>query len=318
MRASLKAYDAVRTRDDNDTPDNSSVSNTTLSILRLFNCDINDTSILVKHTKLVIAAYSLRRIKNTEEILYSSPSATPKTKSLWLDICLLARLRVAFQNFKYIALTLPSFEQVTFILVPRPITPPNPSQRPLNLKQTFSILGLDLRPATTKAILGQNWSVAKTEHKFAEQQKQRLNIHAEVQTLMFLNTNDPSTSDMFPYLGCSKLSCFMCNCFIQAYGRFTTRRCHGRLFKPWTVPRVDRLQLGQADRIAKALASVQSEVEKKLKAAVVGHIPHERSSVIGGSSIFSGRQEEHSQRQLHIDRLRMKAERDRVAEMFRR
>ena len=81
---------------------------------------------------------------------------------------------------------------------------------------------------------------------------------------------------------------------------------------------MDRLLPGQADRTAKALISVQKEVKKKLKASFEGHIRHERTSVIGGSSVLGGRHEERSQRQLQISRLRMKAERDRVAEMFKR
>jgi hypothetical protein len=144
--------------------------------------------------------------------------------------------------------------------------------------------------------------------------------------LMFLNTNELFASGLFPYFGCSKLSCFMCNRFIQSYVRFTTRGCHGRLFKPWTVPNVDRLLPGEADRTAKALILVQTEVEKKLKSSVKGHIRHERTSVIGGSSVLDGPQEERSQIKLQIDRLRVKArvkamvkaERDRVAEMFKR
>lgn len=142
LRASFKAYDAVRTRNGTNTLENSSVSDSTLSILRtlLFDGEIKGTSTLEKHTRLVIASYNLRRIRNIEEILYSSPSATSKSKSLWLDICLFARLRVAFQKFKDIAFTLPSFEQVTIILVPCRLAPMNPSQRPLSLKQTFGIL----------------------------------------------------------------------------------------------------------------------------------------------------------------------------------
>ena len=84
------------------------------------------------------------------------------------------------------------------------------------------------------------------------------------------------------------------------------------------MPNVDRLLPVQADRTAKALILVQQEVENKLKASVEGHIQHERTSVVGGSSVLDGRQEERSKRQLQIERLRMKAERDRVAEMFRR
>ena len=320
LRASFKAYDAVHKRRDTNAPENISVSDANLNVLRalLFDGDIDGTSTLEKHTRLVIASYNLRRTRNIEEVLYSSSSATSRSKSLWLDICLLARLRVAFQNFKDIALTLPSFQQVTIILVLRPVAPANPSQRPLNLKQTFGILQLDLGPATTKAVLGQNWTAARIEREFAKRQRQKPHVHAEVQMLMSLNTNESSTSGLFPYFGCSKLSCFMCNHFIQSYGQFKTRGCHGRLFKPWTVPVVDRLLPGQADRIAKALMLVQKEVKKKLKASVEGHIRHERTSVIGGSSVLGGRQEERSERQLQIERLRMKAERDRVAEMFRR
>jgi hypothetical protein len=319
LRASFKAYDAVRTKNDNNTPENSSVTDATLSALRtlLFDRNIDETSTLERHTRLVIASYNMRRARNIEEVLCSSPSATSKSKSLWLDICTLARLRIAFQNFKDITLTLPSFEQVTIILVLRPLAPANQSQRPLNLKQTFSILQIDLSPVTMKAVLGQNWTVAKIEREFAKRQNQKPNIHAEVQMLMFLNTKDSSASGLFPYFGCSKLSCFMCDRFIQSYGRYTTRGCHGRLFKPWTVPSVDRLLPGQSDRAAKALILVQKEVKKKLTASVKGPIRHERTSVIGGSCVLSDRQEEYSQRQLQIDRLRMKAERDRVAEKFR-
>lgn len=319
LRASFKAYDAGRSRDGTSTPENSSVFDTTLSVLRtlLFDSEIKGTSTFEKHSKLVIASYNLRRTRNIEEILYSSPSATSRSKGLWLDICLLARLRVAFQKFKDIALKLPSFEQVIIILVPC-LPAVNSPQRPLNLKQTFGILKLDLGPATTKAVLGHNWSVARIEREFAKRQNQKPNVHAEVQMLMFLNTNESSASGLFLYLGCSKLSCFMCNRFIRSYGRFMTRGCHGRLFKPWTVPSVDRLLPGHADRTATALILVQNDVKKKLKASVDDHILHERTSVIGGSSVLGARQEKPSQRQLQIDRLKMKAEQDRVAEMFRR
>ena len=320
LRASFKAYDAIHKRHDTNSPEDNSVSDANLNVLRtlLFDQDVNGTSTLEKHTRLVIASYNLRRTRNLEEVLYSSSSATSRSKSLWLDICLLARLRVAFQNFKVIALTLPSFKQVTIILVLRPLAPANPSQRPLNLKQTFGILQLDLGPATTKAVLGQSWTAARIEREFAKRQRQKPHVHAEVQMLMFLNTNESSTSGLFPYFGCSKLSCFMCNHFIQSYGQFTTRGCHGRLFKPWTVPIIDRLLPSQAARIAKALILVQKEVKKILKASVEIHIRHERTSVIGGSSALGGWQVEPSERQLQIERLRMKAERDRVAEMFRR
>jgi hypothetical protein len=319
LRSSFKAYDTADARNKTNTAVNSSVTDATIADLRtlLFDRYSNSTGTVEKHAKLVLASYNLRRTKILEQVFYSSPSATSKSKALWLDICMLARLRVAFQSFKDIALTLPSFEHVTIMLVPRPFTPANPSQRPLNLKQTFGILKLDLSLDKIKAVLGQNSTVAKIEHEFAKRQKQKPYIHAEVQMLMFLNTNEPSTSGMIPYFGCSKLCCFMCDRFIQSYGRFTTRGCHGRLFKPWTVPSVSQLLHGRAERIAKSLIEVQQEIENELKDSVQGH-KLERTSVIVGSSVFIGQREERSQRQSQITRLRMKAERNRVAEFFRR
>ncbi|KAF2639440.1 hypothetical protein P280DRAFT_428535 [Massarina eburnea CBS 473.64] len=317
LRTSFAAYDAVRKTNDTHTPESSSVADA-LSVLRthLFDGNIHGTSTLQKYTRLAMASYNLRRTRIVE-VLYSSPSATSRSKSLWLDICMFARIRVAFENFKDIAVTLPSFAKVTIVLVPRPPVPTSPSQRPLTLDQIFGILQLDLGPPTTELVLGQNWTMDRIGREFAKRQKQKLNVHAEVQMLMFLNTNESSKLGVVPYMGCSKLSYFMCNCFLRSYGQFKTRGCHGRLFRPWTVPHMDRLLPRQAERIAEALISVQRAVEEKLIAPLEGRIQHERTSVIGGSSIRGGGQED-SQRQLQISQLRMEAERDKVAGIFRR
>jgi hypothetical protein len=79
LRASFKAYDAVRRRNSTaNTPETSAVSDVALSELRtlLFDRNINKTSTLKKHIRLVVASYNLRRTKNIEKVLYSSPSAT--------------------------------------------------------------------------------------------------------------------------------------------------------------------------------------------------------------------------------------------------
>jgi hypothetical protein len=321
LRARFKTYDADRTRNDTNSLETSSTSDDTLSVFRmlLFDRNTNGTSILENHMRLIIESYTLRRTSHIKKVLYSSPSATSRSKSLWLDICRLARLRVAFHTFKGIAYKLPSFRKVTITLVPRSLAPTrSPSQHSLNLKQTFGILQLDLNPATTEAVLGQNWTVTKIEREFAKRQKQKPNIHAEVQMLMFLCTNESSRTGLFPYIGCSKLSCFMCTCFIKSYGQITTRGCHGGLFKPWTVPSVNPFLPGQANRLANAVMSVQEAVEKKLVAAVEDHIWYERTSDIDVYSVLDGRQEGRLQTQLQIDLWKMKAERDRVAKMFRR
>ncbi|CAN9161962.1 unnamed protein product [Alternaria alternata] len=158
----------------------------------------------------------------------------------------------------------------------------------------------------------------ETGKKFANLQKQKPYVHAEVQMMVFLAANEPINSKFLPYLGCSKLSCFMCNQFLQAYGLCSTRGCHGRLFKPWTVPSADRLLPGHADRIARALTSVQEHVKNKLRESVKSHVRLERTSVVGGSSIAREQPEDNSSRRSQIDELEKKATHARVAASFRR
>lgn len=320
LRTSFKAYDAARASDGIMHSSGTPGSDANLSSFRdlLFDSNTSSLSTLEKHGRLIIASYNLRRTKVIEELLYTSGNATSRSKKLWISICLFARLRAAFQCFKDITLALPSFKQVSIVLLPCPTTPPNPSQRALDLVQTFSILELALDTTTVKAILGQRWTLDKFKREFNKRQRQKPNIHAEVQMLMFLSAREASGPGRFPYFGCSKLSCFMCNHFLQYYGGITTRGSHGRLFKPWTVPNAYAIQSGQACRIARALMSVQKQIEKILKASIGSRIQLERTSVAGEGSTLVRPQGQELQRQLHIKRLRMDAERDRVAEMFRR
>ncbi|KAF2443258.1 hypothetical protein P171DRAFT_487209 [Karstenula rhodostoma CBS 690.94] len=240
LRVSLKAYEASL-RSLASATANGSMLDTKYSGLRglLFNAEVRDKNKLEWHTRLIIASYDLRRSSIVEQKLNSSRSATSKSRKLWASICRLARLRVAFENFKEIACTLPSFENVSIILIPRPPAPTSPTQS-LDLKHTFSILGLELTPDTVKAITNQKWTLKKTEHEFRKRQRMKLNMYAE------------------------------------------------------------------------------KKVEKKLVAPVEGNIRLERTSVLGGSSVFGVQREEGSDRRSQIDQLRMIAERNRVAEMFRR
>lgn len=210
MRASLQAYDDVFAQGTTATPNSNSASDATLSSLRtlLFDGTVDSAS------TSELTSYDLRRMRTAEEKLHSSLSANAKLRKLWKKICLLARLRVAFHNFKDITLALPSFEAIKIILLPRLPAPAKPTQRALNLKQTFSILQLGPSEATRKAVVGQNWTSVEIERKVAKPQKQRPNVHAEAQLLMSLNVSSASGPGLFPYLGCSNLNCFMCNHFI--------------------------------------------------------------------------------------------------------
>lgn len=207
---------------------------------------------------------------------------------------------------------------ITITLVSRPPAPASPPHRRMTLKETLDILSLDTKNETIQAVMGPKWTLNQLERKFMKQQRQTLNIHAEVQLLMHLNTSNTSGPEIIPYIGCSKLCCFMCHVFIQSYGHFNTRGCHGRLFKPWTIPNMELLLPEHVQRISEALISLQKEIVKKLVTPVAGKLRHERTSVFGGSSLIGTQHDEISARRAQIDHQIAKAEQDRVAEMFKR
>lgn len=317
LRASFKDYN---TMENNSSSGNHSALDDELSVLKKLTFDATKPgqTAIDKYDKLVTAAYNLRMKKSVEEVLQSSAGGNTKMKKLWVDICLLARLRVTFQKFEEIALKLPSFSNITIILLPRDLVSVKPPERPLSLKQTFDILKLSLDSTTVKTIIGQRWSIDRVEREFLKRQKQKLNIHAEVQMLLFLCCNEPLVDALLPYLGCSKLSCFMCDRLLHFHGRFITRGCHGRLFRPWTIPEAAGLRVGQSDQIAGAVIQLQKDLKKELKSMVKKSERREKTSAIGGSSILSAHWSEGSERQSYLERRKLKAEQERVTEMFKR
>jgi hypothetical protein len=122
LRKSFKAYDAASRVDNANTAANSSILEVALSKLRnpLFGCNTEGTTTIEKSKKLIVESYYLSRTKLVEEVLYSSPTATSKSRELWVNICMLSRLRVAFNIFKDIYLVLPSFTLIKIILIPHP------------------------------------------------------------------------------------------------------------------------------------------------------------------------------------------------------
>lgn len=183
-------------------------------------------------------------MKPVRDLLQTSPHSTPRTKKLWENICFLGRLKVAFETFKDIALNLPSFKQVTIIPIPRDIGTQKALKNPLNLEQAFNLLDILLDPSTVKKVIGHKWTFAKAKDSLRDLQKQKLNVHAEVQMILYLSKGRQTFDGLFQYFGCSKYSCFMCWHFLQAHSKIGTRGCHGRLFKPWSIPEVSGMTPG--------------------------------------------------------------------------
>ncbi|OGM40065.1 hypothetical protein ABOM_011281 [Aspergillus bombycis] len=268
----------------------------------IFDGSIPGQSVTGRHSVLVVEAYELRMMKPVRERLYTSRHSTPRTKKLWESICFLGRLRVAFKTFKDIALNLPSFKKVTIIPISRDIATQKALQSPLNLGQAFNLLDVPLDPSTVKKVIGQKWTVPKAKASFGDLQKQKLNVHAEVQMVLYLSKVGQTFDRLVPYFGCSKYSCFMCWNFLQAHSKIRTRGCHGRLFKPWSVPEVSGMAPGSPKKISHALIQLQRRLRKELKAEIKKGVSQEKTA----------------RRKAEIERMRMRAEQERVTEFFKR
>lgn len=154
LRASLKDYN---TKANTSPSENHFDIDDELSVLRKLAFDVTKPSQITieKNDELVTTAYKLRMTKKVEEVLQNSAGSTTKMKKLWVDICLLARLRVTFKKFEEIAVKLPSFSKVTIVLLLRDSVSVEPPERPLSLKQTFDILKISLDSTTVTSIIGQ-------------------------------------------------------------------------------------------------------------------------------------------------------------------
>lgn len=167
-------------------------------------------------------------------------------------------------------------------------------------------------------MLGKKWTIARAEQQFKQLQRQKLNVHAEVQMVMFFSKLDETFVNFIRYFGCSKYSCFMCSHFLKAHGTFKTRGSHGRLFKPCTIPITTGLVDAQYTRLRDAVLQVQKDIKKELKRDFQKPKKQEKTSVVGWSTVFSGEIAKEAAANPIIESRRMKAEQERVAAMFKK
>lgn len=279
------------------------------------NADLTTTQ---RHNRLVTKTYEVEMTRAVRKLLWNSTYTTNKTKRLWENLYFLGRLRVILEVIKEAVSTLPSFTGATIVLVGG--SSPHRETRQsnaLSLGETIQLLGATLNTATVKDVLGPKWSIGRAQGRFAALQKEKPRIHAEVQMAVnLLETN--KLRDIFPYFGCSKKSCTMCWHFLQALSQVQTRGCHGRLFKPWMVPQTSGLGPGHKRTIVNALVELEVTLLGMLKGDWRKNIAHEKTSVVGGTSIFSVANSESKQRKKDIKRWKLKLEQERVTAAFSR
>lgn len=105
----------------------------------------------------------------------------------------------------------------------------------IGLAATFRRLSIPTTHPVVRACGGK----PKAERKFAEFQRQKTHVHAEMQLVFHMATE--GIAGVHPYIGTSKLPCVLCAEFLKMDGTFSSQKSHEHLYTKWTMPRIDRL-----------------------------------------------------------------------------
>ncbi|KAJ5945500.1 hypothetical protein N7454_002339 [Penicillium verhagenii] len=99
---------------------------------------------------------------------------------------------------------------------------------------------------------------ARARYELARMACAKTKIHAEIQVIAFCEMRAP---DLFPrVISSSKDACFLCNRFIEIYGRMHTPRTHGRLYPGWRLPSLPQFGVFQQKLNASLLESLRQDV----------------------------------------------------------
>ncbi|KAI6137198.1 hypothetical protein F5141DRAFT_1209526 [Pisolithus sp. B1] len=218
---------------------------------------------LAEHT------YSIRHMKSLRVFINSHSKASVRRRLL-LDILFLGRLRSCYYTLVKAVLNIPGFAHLSIIFVknlPRRVCPATlPS-----LADTMKFFGQTLNPISVNNFISKKLGVISADRAFKKLQetisRKQLPTHAEVQLVLYIvRTMDVKTIDkeVYLYIGCSKLSCFLCSAFIESFDlngvTFKTRGSHGKIYKRWSIPDMD----GLCADIITALHNALNKTEKLL------------------------------------------------------
>ncbi|KAK0507435.1 hypothetical protein JMJ35_009958 [Cladonia borealis] len=90
-------------------------------------------------------------------------------------------------------------------------------------------------------------------------------VHAEIQLLIFYDSN-PDVSILKPrVLGVSKAACYLCNHFTKKHAEFFLSQTHGHLYDQWNVPDLADFDNAQRLKYRSILKSMDTELQITIK-----------------------------------------------------
>ncbi|RHZ43196.1 nucleic acid/nucleotide deaminase domain-containing protein [Aspergillus thermomutatus] len=209
--------------------------------------------------RMVSIAYELRYEPNPATL-------SPRSRKGRNSICFLGRLRSAYETFKETAIQLQkSFAKLSIVC----------------------LQALDSMRFTRREVEERIQILARKEGKpqlkkkeirkaLGEKPEIRTHCHAEIQLLLHLESYTSPEEHPFPYLGCSKKTCWLCHQFLSRYkskktdkGNFyQTRGSHRKVYPLWHIrqPADPRMQF----YLSTTLQDIQDLMNAKLP--IVSHI----------------------------------------------
>ncbi len=167
------------------------------------------------------------------------------------------RARTSYHTFLAAAFRFPSFQKIELILVP-------PVATESRVTGTLKIpLPEDIKDCHEASETAKN--IADIIARYDELCGKPLHVHAEIGLLFHLLRQGFTFSKVYPYIGISKQSCFLCNHILLDVGIFRNRGCHGDLETQWTLPRSFELSSEHSERIFLSFLKLQTLVSEKSK-----------------------------------------------------
>lgn len=184
--------------------------------------------------QLLDISYSLRYEQTLGSFIVTAlQHQEAASRCLIRAITFLGRIKAAYFTIISAIQTFPNFGKLKVIPDP-PVTPPEkisqPQQGRLSLKQTLRLFKLPLEANAIKKFTGKDLTVVQANAAFMKLQSAELPTHAEIQMIRLLLTRGLRLKSVYPYIGCSKLSCYLCLSFLQNCGYFRTRGSHPESF----------------------------------------------------------------------------------------
>lgn len=190
-----------------------------------------------------------------------------------------------------IASRLPSFKRVIIVCIPKAKEQQYPAT-PLDLNSTLQLLGSPSSPISIRIFRSnmtksakKKWIESRIENEFNTLQVHPLNVHAEIQMLIFLE-KAVVPGKIFPYIGCSKYNCFLCSTFLGQFdhGKWKTRGCHEKLYSLWTMPDLEGVSEMTINKISEGILETQRKLKEKILQPTLNSIKEVEESSAGMSN----------------------------------